>query len=86
FKRSALIEIAQAQDDKIEEVKLSCVKIMADCYDTKSSGLRDVDEKTATAAGVVTVVAAREMCKDKVIGCASLFGETKGCQFDGNGK
>ena len=36
FKRQAIIEIAQAQDDKIEEVKMSCVSTMAECYDTQS--------------------------------------------------
>ena len=86
FKRSALIEIAQAQDEKIEEVKMSCVNTMAECYDTQSSALKDFDTSTSKAAGAVSVYAAREMCADKVIACASLYGDTKACKFDGNGK
>ena len=86
FKRSALIEIAQAQDEKIEEVKMSCVSTMAQCYDKQTSSLKEFDNTTAQNAGVASVVAARAMCQDKVIACASLYGDTSGCSFDGNGK
>ena len=86
FKRTALIEIAQAQDEKIEEIKMSCVSTMAQCYDKQTSSLIDFDTTTAQAAGVASVVAARAMCQDKVIACASLYGDTTGCVFDGNGK
>ena len=86
FKRTALIEIAQAQDEKIEEIKMSCVSTMAQCYDRQTSSLIDFDTTTAQTAGVASVVAARAMCQDKVIACASLYGDTTGCVFDGNGK
>ena len=86
FKRTALIEIAQAQDEKIEEIKMSCVSTMAECYDTQSSALKDFDDTTAQAAGAMSVYAAREMCREKVNACASLYGEPNSCKFDGNGK
>lgn len=86
FKRAALIEIAQAQDEKIEEVKSSCVSVMAQCYNKQSGDLKSFDDTTAKAAGAISAYAAREMCKDKVIACASLYGDTNGCSFDGNGK
>lgn len=86
FKRSALIEIAQAQSAKIEEVKMSCVSTMADCYDTQTNALKDFDTTTASAAGAVSAYAAKALCQDKVIACASLYGDTTGCAFDGNGK
>ena len=86
FKRTALIEIAQAQDEKIEEVKMSCVSTMAECYDTQSAALRDFDHTTAQMAGALSAYAARQMCADRVIACASLYGNTEGCAFDGNGK
>lgn len=86
FKRSALIEIAQAQSAKIEEVKMSCVSTMADCYDTQTNALKDFDTTTASAAGAVSAYAAKAQCQDKVIACASLHGDTTGCSFDGNGK
>ena len=86
FKRTALIEIAQAQDEKIEEIKMSCVSTMAQCYDKQTSSLKSFDTTTAQNAGVASVVAARAMCQEKVIACASLYGDTTGCVFDGNGK
>ena len=86
FKRMALIEIAQAQDAKIEEVKMSCVNTMKECYDTQSSALKSFDDTTAKTSGAMSAYAAKAMCEDKVIACASLYGDTTGCEFDGNGR
>lgn len=86
FKRNALIEIAQAQDAKIEEVKMSCVNTVAECYDTQSNSLKDFDKTTSKVAGALSVYAAREMCADKVNACASLYGGTEDCKFDNNGR
>lgn len=85
FKRAAIIEISQAQDVKIEEVRMSCVSTMKECYDTQSGALKSFDDTTAQAAGALSAYAAKEMCKDKVIACAALYGNTDGCKFDGNG-
>ncbi len=86
FKRAALIEISQAQDEKIEEVKGTCVDTMRECYDKQSNSLKSFDDTTAEAAGAISAYAARSMCQEKVVACASLYGDTDGCQFDGNGK
>lgn len=86
FKRQALIEIAQAQDEKIEEVKMSCVSTMTECYDTQTGALQDFDNTTAQYTGAISAYAARQMCADKVIACASLYGNTDNCKFDSNGQ
>lgn len=86
FKRQALIEIAQAQDEKIEEVKMSCVSTMAECYDTQTGALQDFDNTTSQYTGALSATAARAMCRDQVIACASLYGDTENCEFDGNGR
>ena len=85
FKRQALIEIAQAQDEKIEEVKMSCVSTMADCYDTQTGALQDFDTTTSQYSGALSARAARSMCEEKVIACAALYGGNETCEFDGNG-
>ncbi len=87
FKRTALIEIAQAQSAKIEEVKLSCVDTVANCYDIQSQSLVNYDKNTATAAGALGRYAARDMCREKVVACAALFGHNgaKQCEFDARG-
>ncbi len=86
FKRSALIEISQAQDEKIEEVKMSCVSTMAECYDTQGGALKEFDDTTAKTAGALSAYAAKAMCEEKVVACAALYSnDGAGCQFDGNG-
>ena len=86
FKRGALIEIAQAQDEKIEEVKMSCVGTMTECYDNIGAQLKDFDDTTAKAAGAASAYAARAMCVEKVSACAALYGNGESCSFDGDGK
>jgi len=88
FKRTALIKISQAQDEKIEEVKMSCVTTMKECYDTQGGALKDFDDTTAQAAGGLAARAAKAMCADKVLACATLFGDpddpksNEGCAID----
>ena len=88
FKRAALIEISQAQDEKIEEIKMSCVNTMADCYDTQSSALKSFDDTTSQYSGAQAAYAARTMCQDKVAACAALYAGPNDveCKFDNNGR
>ncbi|MBE6461987.1 MAG: hypothetical protein E7006_04080 [Alphaproteobacteria bacterium] len=86
FKRTAIIEIAQAQDEKIEEVKMSCVSTMKECYDTQSGALKSFDDTSAQVTGALSAAAARDMCKDKVIACAALYGDSDSCKFDKSGR
>lgn len=73
FKRAALIEIAQAQDEKIEEVKMSCVSTMAECYDRQAGALKEFDTTKSQNTGAISAYAARSLCEDKVAACASLY-------------
>ena len=86
FKRTAIIEIAQAQDEKIEQVKSSCVATMGECYDSQSGALKDFDTTSAQSAGAIAANAARAMCSDKVAACAALYGNSKNCMFDNQGR
>lgn len=83
FKRSAIIEIAQAQDEKLEEVRMSCVETVAECYDTQLGALKSFGADTANTTAALSVAAARGMCADKLVACAALFdGDTGGCVID----
>ncbi|MDE6571054.1 MAG: hypothetical protein K2L95_02440 [Alphaproteobacteria bacterium] len=88
FKRAALIEIAQAQDAKIEEVKASCVSTMAECYDNQTGALASFDNTTSQYSGALGARAARAMCADKVAACAALYAGPNDpqCSFDDNGR
>ena len=88
FKRNAIIEIAQAQSAKIEEVKDSCVDTIAECYDTQTNALKNVDKNTATTAAALARYTAGDMCREKVTTCAALYGsqsENSSCTFDSRG-
>ncbi len=88
FKRNAIIEIAQAQSAKIEEVKASCVDTMAECYDTQTNALKNMDKNTATTAAALGRYTARDMCREKVTTCAALYGsqtQNATCTFDNRG-
>ncbi len=88
FKRAALIEIAQAQDAKIEEVKASCVSTMAQCYDNQTGALASFDNTTSQYSGALGARAARTMCADQVAACAALYAGPNDpqCSFDDNGR
>ncbi|MBD5389401.1 hypothetical protein HDR63_04065, partial [bacterium] len=88
FKRTAIIEISQAQDELIEDVKSTCVSTMAECYDSTTNSLKEFDTTTSQMSGALGVYAAKDMCKEKVVACAALYGGNgaQQCQFDNNGK
>lgn len=84
YKRNALIRIAQAQDEKIEEVKMSCVSTMKECYDAQSEALKSFDDTTAQSSAALAARASKDMCVDKVVACAALYrkeGEVE-CKVD----
>lgn len=82
FKRMAIIQIAQAQDDKIESVKASCVNVVKECYDTQTGALNEMAGDAAASSSAVSVITARDMCKEKVFACAALYGDVDGCSYD----
>ena len=85
FKRAALIQIAQAQDEKIQQIKDACVTTIKECYDTQTNEMKklDTEEESASAIGAV---AARGICYEKVQACAALYGDPNGCQYDDSTK
>ena len=82
FKRSALIKIAQAQDERIQKIKDSCVKTIKECYDETSGALYEMDDTEMQSTGAMVAVAARGTCYDKVLSCSSLYGDQDGCKYD----
>ena len=82
FKRSALIQIAQAQDEKIQQVKDTCVATIKECYDENTDTLNDMDTTKMQSAGGLAALAARGTCYEKVLTCAALYGDPDGCKYD----
>lgn len=90
FKRSALIQIAQAQDEKIESVKDSCVETIKECYDEQTGMMESLDttvkEDEQSSTKAIAAVAARGMCYERVMACAALYGDPDGCSYDDRSK
>ena len=86
FKRSALIQIAQAQDEKIQEVKDSCVTTIKECYDNQTGALKGIDTTETNSTGAIAAVTARGMCYDRVQACAALYGDPNGCKYNDDTK
>lgn len=82
FKRSAIIQIAQAQDDKIQQIKDSCVATVKQCYDKQSGDLKSMDTTELQGTGAIVATTARGMCYDRVQACAALYGDPDGCVYD----
>lgn len=85
FKRNAIIRIAQAQDDIIENFKDSCVQKIKDCYITQDEGadLTEgvvTDKKLDTSAGRAVYV--RDACQADVMACAAMYGDADGCVYN----
>ncbi len=87
FKRNAIIEIAQAQANKVEEVKSSCIDTIAECYDAASQSIINLgSKKTATTAGALGRYTAKGMCQERVTACAALYSRGgPDCIFDKQG-
>lgn len=82
FKRSAVIQIAQAQDEKIQQIKDSCVATVKQCYDKQTGDLKSIDDTELQGTGAIAAVTARGMCYDRVQACAALYGDPDGCTYD----
>lgn len=82
FKRSALIKIAQSQDAKIQQVKDTCLNTIKDCYDERTDTLNDMDTTSGQYLGGLAAWSARGTCYEKVLACASLYGDPTGCKYD----
>jgi hypothetical protein len=82
FKRSALIQIAQAQDEKIQQIKDSCVMTIKECYDSQTGALKEIDTSKMQSTDAIVAVTARGMCYDRVQACAALYGDPDGCAYD----
>ncbi len=88
FKKQALIEIAQAQDKKIQEIKDECVITMKECYDSTTDALESFDDTSSKRTTALSTRASAAMCKEQVIACAALYTPSDGveCKFDSNNK
>jgi hypothetical protein len=89
FTNMAIIEIGQAQEAKIEEVKNKCLATVSKCYEQRSGEIKDFGGSVSESVGAISANAARAMCVKELAGCAALYAPSdtaNGCQFDDFGR
>ncbi|MBR4891876.1 MAG: hypothetical protein IKZ34_01700 [Alphaproteobacteria bacterium] len=89
FTNMAIIEIGQAQEAKIEEVKNNCLATVSKCYEQRSGEIKDFGGSGSESVGAISANAARAMCAEELAGCAALYAPSEnanGCAFDNFGR
>jgi len=74
FERQAIIEIYQAQQARVKQVRDECLSTVNKCYDEKISQLKNfanIDSQMLIGQSVST---AESLCKEKLDSCSNVFG------------
>ena len=74
FLRQALVEIYQAQQQRVQTVKNECLQVINECYLKKSDTLKQFADTTSPITFVQTLELSEEMCNDKLNTCSNLYG------------
>lgn|GEM_PF-1714331 len=74
FKRQAIVEIYQAQQARVKQVRDECLSTVNQCYDEKIGQLKNfgnIDEQMIIGQSVGT---AEALCQEKMHACSNVFG------------
>lgn len=74
FERQAIIEIYQAQQSRVKNVRDECLEVVNNCYDEKIGQLKNfanIDSQMLIGQSVAT---AEALCKEKLNSCSNVFG------------
>ena len=74
FKRQTVIEIYQAQQARVKEVRDECLSVVNNCYDEKIGQLKNfanIDDQMLIGQSVET---AEALCEEKMTSCSNVFG------------
>ncbi len=77
FKRQAVVEIYQAQQARIRQVRDECLSVVNQCYDEKIGQLKNfanIDGQMIIGQSVGT---AEALCTDKMNACSNVFGGSR---------
>lgn len=74
FMRQTLIEISQAQQQRVQTVKHDCLQVVNQCYLNKSDTLKEFANDTSTISTRYTIELAETMCAEKLNTCSNLYG------------
>ena len=74
FKRQAVKEIYQGQQERIRLVKNECLEVVNKCYDEQKQSLKDFSNIAETTLLGSRLELSEEMCQEKLDACSNLYG------------
>lgn len=74
FLRQALVEISQAQQQRIQDVKQECLRVVNECYLNKSKSVKELSVDDSGISNVQSLEIAETMCTEKLDTCSNLYG------------
>jgi hypothetical protein len=74
FLRQALVEIYQAQQERVATVKEECLQVVNKCYLKQSEDLKNFNDEDSPMVFVKALELSEEMCADKLNTCSNLYG------------
>lgn len=74
FLNQAIVEIYQAQQERIKNVKKECLAVVNECYLKQSDQLKSFVRTDTDINPNQTLELAEEMCTDKLNTCSNLYG------------
>lgn len=74
FLNQALVEIYQAQQERVQLVKKECLAVVNECFLKQSEQLKDFVGKNTDINPNQTLELSEEMCANKLNACSNLYG------------
>lgn len=74
FMRQAIVEIYQAQQYRVRQVKEECLDVVTKCYDTQTQQLKDFSNIKEQLLLGARLELSEEMCREKINACSNLYG------------
>ena len=74
FLRQALVEISQAQQKRVQDVKNDCLKVVNECYLHKSEDLQAYADNASEISARNTLELSEQLCTEKLNTCSNLYG------------
>ncbi|MGI5845866.1 MAG: hypothetical protein ACOX7D_01610 [Alphaproteobacteria bacterium] len=74
FKRQAVIEIYQAQQARVKQVRDECLSVVNQCYDEKIGQLKNFANLDSQMMIGQSVATAEALCQEKLNSCSNVFG------------
>ncbi len=76
FLDDALAQIKLAQNNKLEEIRRNCTKLVTDCKKEQSQNIKEFDQDALLTFNVLADATVNEMCRDITNACTALMNTT----------